>query len=140
MVNLRINLPKSEPLRISALTSKIIELYFIFFIILNKIYFLCQIVDMEIFEKKNKRICLFFTTQIVVSYSFKELVISYIFANGLRTPIDEIAFTARPKINSHSQIFRYGQSIFCLPHLIHINAISFFISWIEKCDAKIAMT
>ena len=36
--------------------------------------------------------------------------------HGLRTPREEIAFTARPKIHSHSQIFRYGQSIFCLPH------------------------
>ena len=35
----------------------------------------------------------------------------------LRTlPREEIAFTARPKIHSHSQIFRYSQSIFCLPH------------------------
>ena len=34
--------------------------------------------------------------------------------HGLRTPREEIAFTARPKIQS--QIFRYGQSIFCLPH------------------------
>ena len=36
--------------------------------------------------------------------------------HGLRTPREEIAFTARPKIHSHSQIFRYGRSIFCLPH------------------------
>ena len=36
--------------------------------------------------------------------------------HGLRTPREEIAFTARPKTHSHSQIFRYGQSIFCLPH------------------------
>ena len=36
--------------------------------------------------------------------------------HGLRTPREEIAFTARPKIPSHSQIFRYGQRIFCLPH------------------------
>ena len=35
--------------------------------------------------------------------------------HGLRTPREEKAFTARPKIHSHSQIFRYGQSIFCLP-------------------------
>ena len=28
-----------------------------------------------------------------------------------------ITFTARPKINSHSQIFRYGRSIFYLPYL-----------------------
>ena len=37
-------------------------------------------------------------------------------AHGVRTPREEIAFTARPKIHSHSQSFRYGQSIFCLPH------------------------
>ena len=36
--------------------------------------------------------------------------------HGLQTPREEIAFTARPKIHSHSQIFRYGGSIFCLPH------------------------
>ena len=38
------------------------------------------------------------------------------FCHGLRTPREEIAFTARPKIHSQSQIFRYGWSIFCLPH------------------------
>ena len=37
-------------------------------------------------------------------------------SHGLRTPREEIAFTARPKIQSQSQIFRYGQSRFCLPH------------------------
>ena len=36
--------------------------------------------------------------------------------HGLRTPGEKIAFTARPKINSHFQIFRYRRSIFCLPH------------------------
>ena len=36
--------------------------------------------------------------------------------HGLRTPREKIAFTARPKIQSQSQFFRYGQSIFCLPH------------------------
>ena len=36
--------------------------------------------------------------------------------HGLRTPGEEIAFTARPKIKSQSQIYRYGRSIFCLPH------------------------
>ena len=35
---------------------------------------------------------------------------------GLRTPGEEIAFTARPKIKSQSQIHRYGRSLFCLPH------------------------
>ena len=36
--------------------------------------------------------------------------------DGLRTPKEEIAFTAQSKIQSQSQIFRYGQSLFCLPH------------------------
>ena len=36
--------------------------------------------------------------------------------HGLRTPREEIPFTARPKTQSQSQIFRYGGSIFCLPH------------------------
>ena len=36
--------------------------------------------------------------------------------HGLRTPGEEIAFTERPKIHSHSQIFRYGWSLICLPH------------------------
>ena len=36
--------------------------------------------------------------------------------HGLRTPREEVAFTGRPKIESQSQIFSYGRSIFCLPH------------------------
>ena len=40
----------------------------------------------------------------------------YVQIHGLRTPGEENAFTARPKINSQSQVFRYGRSIFCLPH------------------------
>ena len=42
--------------------------------------------------------------------------IDYILSHELRTPGEEIAFTAQPKIHSHSQIFRYGLIIFCLPH------------------------
>ena len=42
--------------------------------------------------------------------------ISELSNHGLLMPGEEIAFTARPKINSHSQSFRYGGSIFCLPH------------------------
>ena len=42
---------------------------------------------------------------------------------GLRTPREEIAFTARPKIHSHAQIFRYGRSIFCLPHRLQFSDI-----------------
>ena len=37
-------------------------------------------------------------------------------AHGLRTPREKIAFTAQPKIQSQSHIFRYDSSIFCLPH------------------------
>ena len=40
----------------------------------------------------------------------------YRLKHGLRTPREKIAFTAQPKIQSQSQIFRYGRSIFCLPH------------------------
>ena len=49
--------------------------------------------------------------------------------HGLRTPREEIAFTARPKIHSHSQIFSYGGSIFCLPHrpIFQISLIYAFI-------------
>ena len=36
--------------------------------------------------------------------------------HGLWTPGEEMAFTEWPKIQSQSQIFRYGRSIFCLPH------------------------
>ena len=36
--------------------------------------------------------------------------------HGLRTPGKENAFIAGPKIHSHSQIFRYGRSIFFQPH------------------------
>ena len=43
---------------------------------------------------------------------------NFCLAHGQRTPSEDIAFTARPKINSHSKIFRYGgRSICCLPHL-----------------------
>ena len=37
-------------------------------------------------------------------------------SHRLRTPREEIAFTAPPKIQSQSQIFRFSVSIFCLPH------------------------
>ena len=43
--------------------------------------------------------------------------------HGLRTPREEIAFTARPKIHSHSQLFWYGGSIFCLPHRPNFSGI-----------------
>ena len=45
-----------------------------------------------------------------------QLEFYYADTHGLRTPREEIAFTARPKIQFQSQIFRFGGSIFCLPH------------------------
>ena len=52
----------------------------------------------------------------VIQMICKSLMYFLHFIHGLRTPREEITFTARPKIHSHSQIFRYGGSIFCLPH------------------------
>jgi hypothetical protein len=40
----------------------------------------------------------------------------YRIEHGLRTLREEIAFTARPKIQSKSQIVFNGRNIFCLPH------------------------
>ena len=51
-------------------------------------------------------------------YEIRKWAQKFILCAKSRTtaPGEEIAFTARPKIHSLSQIFRYGQSIFCLPH------------------------
>ena len=46
--------------------------------------------------------------------------------HGLRTPREEIAFTARPKIQSQSQIFRYGQVCHIGP-IFQISLIYVFI-------------
>ena len=56
--------------------------------------------------------------------------------HGLRTPREEIAFTARPKIHSHSQIFRYGGSIFCLPHRPEFSGFfAFCLHWVSVVRA-----
>ena len=56
--------------------------------------------------------------------------------HGLRTPREEIAFTARPKIHSHSQIFRYGGSIFCLPHRpIFSDIFDLCLHWVSVVRA-----
>ena len=49
----------------------------------------------------------------------------YYYYHGLRTPGEEIVFTARPKIKSQSQIFRYGRSIF----FSAISAQNFRFQW-----------
>ena len=54
----------------------------------------------------------------------------------LRTPGEEIAFTARPTINSQSQIFRYGGSIFCLPHRPNFSDIfDLYLHWVSVVRA-----
>ena len=56
----------------------------------------------------------------------------------LWTPREEIAFTARPKIHSHSQIFRYGQSIFCLPHQPNFSDIfDLCLHWVSVVRERI---
>ena len=50
--------------------------------------------------------------------------------HGLRTPGEEFAFTEQPKI--HFQIFRQGQSIFCLPHRPKFSLIYAFIGCLQS--------
>ena len=62
---------------------------------------------------------------------FKYFTTLFMF-HGLRTPREEIAFTARPKIHSHSQIFRYGWRIFCLPHRPNLSDIfDLCLQWVS---------
>ena len=49
-------------------------------------------------------------------FSMSVRVMALVGGHRLRTPSEDITFTAKPKIYSHSQIFWYCQSIFCLPH------------------------
>ena len=52
--------------------------------------------------------------------------------HGLQTLREEIAFTSRPKIQSQSQIFRYGGSIFCLPHRPNFSdVINLCLHWVS---------
>ena len=57
---------------------------------------------------------------------------------GLPTPGEEIASTARPKIHSHSQVFRYDQSISCLPHRPKFsNFFDLCLHWVSiVCELK----
>ena len=53
---------------------------------------------------------------------------------GIRTPREEIAFTARPKFQS--QIFRYVGSIFCLPHRPNFSDIlDLYLHWVSVVRA-----
>ena len=54
------------------------------------------------------------------------------YKHGLWTPRGETDFTARPKIQSQSQIFRYGQSIFCLPHRPDfLDIFDWWLHWVS---------
>ena len=56
--------------------------------------------------------------------------------HGLRMPREEIVFTAWPKIHSHYQIFRYGRSIFCLPHRPNFSDIfDLCLHWVSVVRA-----
>ena len=47
-------------------------------------------------------------------------------------------FTTRPKIQSQSQIFRYGQSIFCLPHRPNFSDIfDLCLHWVSVVRASV---
>ena len=60
----------------------------------------------------------------------------YISTHGLRTPGEEITFTAWPKI--HSQIFRYGQSIYFVCHIGSNFQISLVYAFIGCPQSVIA--
>ena len=63
------------------------------------------------------------------------------FWHGLRTLREDIAFTARPKIHSHAQIFRYGRSIFCLPHQPNFSDIfDLCLHWVSVAVERIILT
>ena len=56
--------------------------------------------------------------------------------HGLRTLREEIASTARPKIQCQSPILRYGRSIFCLPHLPNFSDIfDLCLHWVSVVRA-----
>ena len=62
----------------------------------------------------------------------------YSIDHGLRTPREKIAFTARPEIQSQSQIFRYGQCIFCLPHRPNFSDIfDLCLHWVSVVRGQI---
>ena len=63
--------------------------------------------------------------------------------HGLRTPREEIALTAQPKIQSQPQIFWYGRSIFFLPHRPNFSDICdlclHWVSVVRVCGCVVAL-
>ena len=64
------------------------------------------------------------------------LVVGHHQLHGLRTPGEEITFTARSKRKSQSQIYRCRRSIFCLPHRPKISgSFDLCLHWVfVVCD------
>ena len=61
--------------------------------------------------------------------TYSEAIVKY-------TNYGQIAFTARPKIKSQSQIYRYGRSIFCLPHRPKISGFfDLCLHWVSVVRA-----
>ena len=74
--------------------------------------------------------------QIMNSLTCRILFESFRQIHGLRTPDEEIAFTARLKIKSESQIYRYGRSIFCLPHRPKFSDfLELYLHWVSVVRA-----
>ena len=61
--------------------------------------------------------------------------------HGIRRPREEIVLTEWPKIHFHSQIFKYGRSIFCLLHRPNFSKIfDFCLHWVSVVrDSKEAL-
>ena len=57
----------------------------------------------------------------IVLCSASEILSNDAYDYRLRMHSEEITFTARPKIKSQSQIYRYSRSKFCLPHRPEIS-------------------
>ena len=74
---------------------------------------------------------------LLLTIQYKILIVKNgLWTHGLRMPREEMAFTAQPKIHSHSQIFRYGGSIFCLPHRPNFSDIfDFCLYWVSVVGA-----
>jgi hypothetical protein len=68
--------------------------------------------------------------------SYLYYLLSWTTETRSRRPREEIVFIARPKIQSQSQIFRYGQSIFCLPHRPNFSDIfDLCLHWVSVVRA-----
>ena len=73
----------------------------------------------------------------VLNCIWSSILIWIAILHRLQTPREEIVFTARPKIQSQSQIVRYSRSIFCLPHWPNFSDIFDWVSVVRDSSWKI---